>query len=554
MKPALLITLLMSLGAMSSVSAAWLRLPPSTEAIVNHANKNVLGTTVVSSEGMSNAANLVSGDASLAATLAVGKNELVISFPEQHMIDAASFLNDRGVGKMVIAASSDSKEWISLAQVVFEESDRYVPVKFAGAQAKYVRLTFEVSKASDVRSLHIGGNETLKDYKAFEIPEGTKKAVEVDAAALARSSKPIYVFPTPVNAGDSDGSREKFRFPRTAERYRTIVYDLGAVRTIKKFSAAYSRIPTRVEVFTFEQLPEKQDWRGKMTLDPSIFDTTKPAATGEDARGDGNIRVAPEQPVSAQYVALRFEPNYHKRGVAGLNPEWEAMGFAALVPFGGLLREFGVFEAGMGEHIQAQQGQDDNVLVQLNFRGRVISVPAYLVNQYLAAGATLVNPPAASNQSALGQGEVFEIYDVDTGAGVQRILISNSAIAKVQAANPGMTAEAAVSSILTAAGFTGTTTAQGTTTQGGTTPMDAADTALASANAGLNALGLSAYRGSGGSGGSGGGGGLTPEEIAALTAGTGTGTTSPPINTSASSPPIIITTPPASTVVPPTTP
>ena len=213
------------------------------------------------------------------------------------------------------------------------------------------------------------------------------------------------------------------------------------------------------------------------------------------------------------------------------------MGFAAMVPFGGLLREFGVFEAGMGEQIQAAQ---DNTLVKLNFRGREIQVPAYLVNQYLAAGATLVDPPASTQQgNAQPQGEVFEIYDVDTGGGVQRILISKSAIAKVQAANPGMTAEAAVSSILTAAGFTGAVTAQGTQTgAGGTTPMDQADTALASANAGLNALGLSAYRGSGGSGGSGGGGGAGT--------GTGTGTTTPD-----ETPPITTSSPPTTTTPPP---
>ncbi len=71
--------------------------------------------------------------------------------------------------------------------------------------------------------------------------------------------------------------------PTPADKYRTIVYDLGAPRTIREFSTAYSsqQHPVRLDVFAFQELPEKKDWRGKLTLDPAIFDAgSHPVASG----------------------------------------------------------------------------------------------------------------------------------------------------------------------------------------------------------------------------------------------------------------------------------
>lgn len=488
MKPALLVTFLASVGIMGTASAAWQRLPSAEALPVNLSNKIVLGTTVTASPGVENAEAVISGDPNAGAILPVGKSELVLSLSEQSLIDSVSFVNDGSSGKVVIACSVDQKDWISLAQAVFEDTDRHVPVKFAGAQAKHVRVSFEVAKSSAIRSFHLGGLNKLSDYKAYAVQEGSKKAVEVDATTLARSNRPIYMFPTPTNVGEADGSRTTFKFPKTKERFRTVVYDLGSVRTIKKFSAAYSRIPTRLQVFAYEQLPEKQDWRGKMTLDPAVFDEGKPVASGEDARGEGHIQVNPEQPVQAQYVALRFEPNYHKRAVAGLDPDWNAMAMAAMVPFGSLLLEFGSEEFEIGSFIQQSQGQTD-----------------------------------------IG-GETFEMYDVGVGGSVQMVLISRAAIASVMSQlGPNATEAQAVGSILQAAGLTASTTGGGATGSGG----EQADAAQALNNAGLSALGLAGYT-SGASSGIGGGGANPPVPPG------GTGAPVAP-------PPIIITTLPPTT-------
>jgi hypothetical protein len=456
MKKPSLVILLASVCLTGVASAAWHRLPSADSEPVNLANPIVLGTEVHSSTGITNLSALIADSSAEAANLVAGKSEAVLSVGDQQLIEAVAFLNDSATGKLVVSGSTDLKEWLPLAQASYSATERQVIVKFAGAQVKYVRLAFENEKASTIRSIKLSGPATTKDYQAVPVKES--KAVDVNLASSSLGARPIYMFPTPSNAGEGGQS---FKFPKTNERFRTVVYDLGAVRTIKKFNAAYSRVPTRLQVFAFETLPEKKDWRGKMTLEPTIFDEQKPVATGEDARGEGSIQLVPERPVQAQYVALRFEPNYNKqRSVTGLNADFEAVAIAAVAPLSGIARELGLFET--GEFVQAS-----------------------------AAGGG-------------DEGEDFVVYDAAAGGSVPLVLISRSAIAMSLSKLPPGTSEAsAINAILTAAGFTPLAGGAGGSGPGGggnKPQSQVADTAPGGgySTAGLNALGLSAYRGSGG--------------------------------------------------------
>jgi len=292
-------------------------------------------------------------------------------------------------------------------------------------------------------------------------------AVDVNLASSSLGARPIYMFPTLEYLGTS--GQESFKFPKSKERFRTVVYDLGSLRTIKRFNAAYSRVPTRVQAFAFEQLPEKKDWRGKMTLDPVIFDQTKPVVTAEDPRGDGSLQLVPERPVQAQYVALRFEPNYNKQGVATLDWNWKEMAVAAVVPYAGIARETGLLNMGMYTEAPDDGGGD------------------------------------------------FVVYDAGAAGTVPVVLLSRSAIALVsQQLGPNATETDAEKTILNAAGFTpisdsvvvtginnGTggnaPAASGSMTKAGAATGNSSNSPTSTA--GLNALGLSAYRGSGGSNG-----------------------------------------------------
>lgn len=443
---------------LGTASADWQRLP-SSDVPINFANKAILGAKIQSSSSIGNASALLSDMSAPTASIPSGSSNVVITLGAQEVVEDVSFINEGVSGTVTVSSSTDLNEWTSLAQASFQSNERLVSLKFAGAQAKYVRISFNASNGASIRSLKISGAAMASDYKSVPVKE-SKAAVEVNLASGAQGSRPIYMYPTPVNAGDNEGSRQIFRFPRTTERFRTVIYDLGNVRTIKKFNATYSRVPTRVDVFAFEQLPEKKDWRGKLTLDPSIFDATPVTASGEDASGKGQIQLSPSKPVKARYIALRFEPNYNKRGVAGLDSPFENFAAALLAPYSSLAEELGL----AGRHVQAA-----------------------------------------------GSGGDFTVIEVGVGGTSQSVLISKDAIKQVQQQlGAGATEADAIAAILAALGLT-----PADATPGGETGPDpdapgggnnsgpiTADPNAPLNSAALSALGLSAYRG-GGTGGTG---------------------------------------------------
>jgi hypothetical protein len=460
MKSAFHPTLLAMVCMLGTSSAAWQRLP-SADSPINLADQSILGAKIQSSASIGNSSALLNEGGLEASKVPAGASHVVITLGAQEVVEDVSFINEGVSGSVTVSCSTDMNQWVSLAQAGFDAGERLVSLRFAGAQAKYVKLTFNASNGSSIRSLSISGPSKVSDYKAVQVKE---KGTEVDLASANSGAKPIYMFPTPTNVGDDEGARQTFKFPKTTERFRTVVYDLGNTRVIKKFSAAYSRVPTRLEVFAFESLPEKKDWRGKLTLDPAIFDSAPIVASGEDAAGKGIMQLSPKQPVRARYVALRFEPNFDKRGVAGVAPEWEAMAMALVAPYAGVLKELGLTEG-----------------------------PTYTAADDAGGGGFVVIQAACGGASPV-------------------VKISKTAIAQVQSQlGPNATEQDAINAILAAAGLTpasrndnGNGDAPGNGDEngnngGGAYQGDPEDALSAPA---LSALGLSAYRG-GGTGGSG---------------------------------------------------
>ena len=333
MKPAKFLPIVALLGTLSTAHAGWQRLPHANQQAVNVSSKVIPATSLKSSSGIENAGVLVSDGAKEAAKISVGKSEAVVQLAGIHLIDFVAFTNDGVEGKISVSTSSDNSKWIPAGQAIFGTKDRIVTARFAPSQAKYVKIGFEAATGGGIRCFNVAGSTTEKSYRGEPL----------NLADGIGGARPIYAFPQPINSGEKENDLRIFKFPKSKDRYRIVVYDLGATRTIKNFSAAYSSRPTRTEVFAFRNLPEKQDWRGKKTLDPAIFEQEQPIAAGEDVRGLGHITVTPSQPVAAQYVAIRFEPNYNRRATAGAGlesfSEFVAM---AMEPYTTIVKEFGV--------------------------------------------------------------------------------------------------------------------------------------------------------------------------------------------------------------------
>ncbi len=310
------LTILAALTALGSAQGAWTRLPYAEARQVDIAAKSIPGTKLVSSAGLGNAAALLGSDVNAAITLAAGKSSAVILLGSQQNIHTVAFNNDAADGKITMAGSADNKSWSNLGSAEFARGDRVAQLHFPTTTVKYIRVTFESEKGGSIRSFAVLGDSTDRDYTLVSKDAGEGGST-VNLASATGGARPIYAFPTPINVGELNHLQNVFKFPKSRDKYRTIVYDLGAPRTVKHFATSYSQRPVRIEVFAFEQLPEKKDWRGKLTLDPAIFSELKPVAVGEDPRGVGHIKITPNKAVSARYIALRFEPNYQRAAAVG---------------------------------------------------------------------------------------------------------------------------------------------------------------------------------------------------------------------------------------------
>jgi hypothetical protein len=313
-------TFAVALAALGTAQAGWNRSPYTETRPVDLAAMAIPGTKLVSSEGLGNPQWLIGSSLDEAVTLGAGKSSAVIQLMSQQNIHTAAFNNDGAEGKLTISGSADNKDWSLLGSAVFSAKDRVAQIYFAAATVKYVRASFDSAKGGTIRAFEVFGESTDRDFSM--IPKDlTAGGQTVNLASAVSGARAIYAFPTPAHVGELNYLHGVFKFPVSREKYRTIIYDLGGVRTVKNFATSYSLRPMRVEVVAFDALPEKKDWRGKLTFDPAIFNTVKPVAVGEDAKGVGHLKITPEKAVTARYIALRFESNYQQDLAAGAEGE-----------------------------------------------------------------------------------------------------------------------------------------------------------------------------------------------------------------------------------------
>lgn len=306
MKTASIALILATAGLVGDAAAAsWPRLPSAGTQPVDLANSAIPGTVVSSSQGIGNASALLGADPVDGANVPVGASEVVIRLAKQYTINTARFLSDGVAGKVTVSGSADGNQWTGLGQMEITGSDRLVPVSFAGAQVKFVKLSIQASQNGVVRSLALYGSAKSSDFH-LKFSESSN-ASSLNLADGVGGARVIYAYPTPTNAGEREASTNVFHFPASGEKYRTIIYDLSAPRKMKQFTATYTATPVRLEVFAFNQLDEKKDWRGKLAFDAALLDSATPVAAGQDARGLGNIKLTPSKQVQARYVVLRFE-------------------------------------------------------------------------------------------------------------------------------------------------------------------------------------------------------------------------------------------------------
>ncbi|WP_395742950.1 hypothetical protein [Prosthecobacter sp.] len=310
MKLAPTIIILGSLLTAGSLQAKWSRIPIIKEKPVNTITGPASNASLDSSSGFGHVDSILSSDITASSTVSAGKSFVLVNLGKPVLISSSSFVNDGIEGRATLSASADKNGWAVLEEKVFSAADRTVEFKFAGIQAKFVKLELALSKGGIIRYLQFFGAASDKGYAVKQSADG-KGGKPTDLINGLGGARVIYAAPKPANGLDTAVTYNKFAFPESDEKYRTIIYDFGQLRILNEFASVHSPRPVRFEVFAFDNLPEKEDWRGRMAFDPNDFGNKAPVAVAEDTRGTGSLKAKPAKAVKTRYLALRWEPEFN---------------------------------------------------------------------------------------------------------------------------------------------------------------------------------------------------------------------------------------------------
>lgn len=287
--------------------AKWNRMP-SLDKKPTPINTVFSGTTLLESSRIGQAGFLVLADPLKPVTLVAGKSSATLRLAKPSVIQDISFVSDGLEGKVVVSLSPDGKAWNQVDSDVFQPADRLVKMNAGAAQGRYLKLEFDLTRGGVLRSFQVLGTDTDANYT---VNQNVDNGATVNFATGIGGGRLLYLSPESFGARGDAVRLGRLEFPESDEKYRTAVYDFGQVRTLNEFGSVHSPRPVRVTVYAFDELPEKEDWRGRLAFDPSVFDTAEPVASVEDAKGSGTVTVKPKQAVKARYVAMRWEPDFN---------------------------------------------------------------------------------------------------------------------------------------------------------------------------------------------------------------------------------------------------
>ncbi|HAL72247.1 MAG TPA: hypothetical protein DCP71_10790 [Verrucomicrobiales bacterium] len=303
---------LFTLAALASLTlqtqAKWSRLPSVDEKPVSIAGI-LAGTTVHDSKGLNPANALLMGDPVKPVNLAAGKSEAILKFAKQSVVKNVSFVNDGIEGKVALSTSTDGNAWSPVDNEVFSASDRLIKLDGGAAQGRFLRMQFDLVRGGVIRSFQAIGTSTDANYTVSQNADGT--GAPVNFAAGIGGGRLLYISPELFGSRNDAVKSSVLEFPESDEKYRTAVYDLGQVRTLNEFGSVHSPRPVRFSVYAFDSLPEKEDWRGRLAFDPTVFDAAEPVAKAEDTSGSGFVKAKPGKAIKSRYIALRWEPDFN---------------------------------------------------------------------------------------------------------------------------------------------------------------------------------------------------------------------------------------------------
>jgi hypothetical protein len=321
------LTFFLGLGIGLSTSSADLvlqKVPPLTVAQAPNYPQNLarfdLGAQIESDveADASSSVPFLSGDPASVYALRTGTTRLLISLAKIENINSVAFLNREAKGTVTIALSSaklspDSPQWHDAGQQ--ELSSGLISASIGPAEAKYVRLTFNVRIPGRIGNLGIYSAAAVSD---FTMP----RARNISAEALAKANynladlhaKARTIF---VSSGDDlqlaqnmiDGQPGTSYTFAANDAAPAAIIDLGRsvpVNRISTFSTPGSAV---VRFYVLDTLPGDSigNPAAALRIDPQTLAAFKIVRTGSD---DGSGRVAVNfEETTGRYVMLAWTPS-----------------------------------------------------------------------------------------------------------------------------------------------------------------------------------------------------------------------------------------------------
>lgn len=264
----------------------------------------------------SGAAALIMDDDTLSCPLQEGETTFIISFPKTSLLDRFTFINENaGVqGEMKIAVSNyrlpaNSPKWTDVSGKTAFTSKRLFNLSMVGVEARYVKLSFQVTKGGQIAALGLFGGVSLEKYAnrqhsvtrvANSLPtRRVEDMLNFNFANLYAKARVVFVSSgAPVSARSmiDDDTMTAFHFA-SVDPHPTVIVELATTERLNRVSALYKMQTGRLDLYLLNELAENPgDLTGAIHIS---------SVTDRDAQGKAAVNFDPQ---GARFVVLRWTP------------------------------------------------------------------------------------------------------------------------------------------------------------------------------------------------------------------------------------------------------
>jgi hypothetical protein len=274
------------------------------------------GHVVTVAKQDANPNSLLLDDDTLNFPLPEGDTTFILSFPRTATLDRFTFVNENASaeGEMTIAVSNyrlpaRSRKWHEATPSASFTGQRLIDVSLLGTEARYVKLSFRLTRAGTIAALGVYGPQSLQKFAARQ-----RGATRVKNSAAARRLEDMLNFNFAnlyarakivfISSGMEENAKRmidddvisSFQFA-PADPHPTVIVELADSERLHRVSAVYKMEKGRLDVFLLANLGGN----------PGDLSGATPTASVTDTDGDGKAALDFD-PHGARYVALRWTP------------------------------------------------------------------------------------------------------------------------------------------------------------------------------------------------------------------------------------------------------